>query len=188
MVQRIGMADPAMPHPVPSGGQAPRLAKSSTALHFLIPPSAIGLQFGRFRPWRASIEVYWKANVRTNDSELVALQERVSSYQRADTPAWRESRFPRRISRVGIAFAPAWCDGPENPSRPVIRVTLRNRSERVVTRSERCPRRRYYRPRRAHPTSPPASPRRRVCAARALSARAHREEEPPRSQEPAGRP
>ena len=37
------------------GGQAP-------ALHFLIPPSTIGLQFGRFRPWRAGIEVDWRAH------------------------------------------------------------------------------------------------------------------------------
>ena len=51
-----------MPHPDPSGGQAPRLAKSSTALHFLIPPSAIGLQLGTFRPWRAGIEVDWRAH------------------------------------------------------------------------------------------------------------------------------
>ena len=57
LVQRIGAADSATPHPDPSGGQAPRLAKSSTALHFLIPPSAIGLQFGTFRRWRAGIEV-----------------------------------------------------------------------------------------------------------------------------------
>ena len=51
LVQRIGTADSATPHPDPSGGQAP-------ALHLLIPPSAIGLQFGTFRPrWRAGMEV-----------------------------------------------------------------------------------------------------------------------------------
>ena len=54
-VQRIGTADSATPHPDPSGGQAP-------ALHFLIPPSTIGLQFGTFRPWRAGIEVDWRAH------------------------------------------------------------------------------------------------------------------------------
>ena len=43
------------PHPDPCGGQAP-------ALHFLIPPSTIGLQFGTFRPWRAGIEVDWRAH------------------------------------------------------------------------------------------------------------------------------
>ena len=55
LVQRIGTADSATPHADPSGGQAP-------ALHFLIPPSAIGLQFGTFRPWRAGIEVDWRAH------------------------------------------------------------------------------------------------------------------------------
>ena len=60
LVQRIGTADSATPRPDPSGGQAP-------ALHFLIPPSAIGLQFGTFRPWRAGIEVNWRARFRTND-------------------------------------------------------------------------------------------------------------------------
>ena len=62
LVQRIGTVDSATPHPDPSGGQAPRLAKSSTALHFLVPPSAIGLQFGRIRRWRAGIEVDWRAH------------------------------------------------------------------------------------------------------------------------------
>ena len=65
LVQRIGAADSATPHPDPSGGQAPRLAKSSTALHFLIPPSTIGLQIGTFRRWRAGIEVDWRAHSRT---------------------------------------------------------------------------------------------------------------------------
>ena len=60
LVQRIGTADSATPHPDPSGGQAP-------ALHFLIPPSTIGLQFGTFRRWRAGIEVDWRARFRTND-------------------------------------------------------------------------------------------------------------------------
>ena len=62
LVQRIGAADSATPHPDPSGGQAPRLAKSSTALHFLIPPSTIGLQIGTLRRWRAGIEVDWRAH------------------------------------------------------------------------------------------------------------------------------
>ena len=60
MVQRIGMVDSAAPHPNPCGGQAP-------ALHFLIPPSAIGLQFGTFRPWRAGIQVDWRAHFRSID-------------------------------------------------------------------------------------------------------------------------
>ena len=55
LVQRIGTADSATPHPDPSGGQAP-------ALHFLIPPSTIGLQFGTFRRWRTGIEVDWRVH------------------------------------------------------------------------------------------------------------------------------
>ena len=62
LVWRVGTVDSATPHSDPSGGQAPRLAKSSTALHFLVPPSAIGLQFGTFRRWRAGIEVEWRAH------------------------------------------------------------------------------------------------------------------------------
>ena len=50
LVPRIGTADSATPHPDPCGGQAP-------ALHFLIPPSTIGLQFGTFRRWRAGMTV-----------------------------------------------------------------------------------------------------------------------------------
>ena len=60
LVQWIGTADSAGPHPDPSGGQAP-------ALHFFIPPSTIGLQFGTFRRWRAGIEVDWRGHFRTND-------------------------------------------------------------------------------------------------------------------------
>ena len=55
LVQRIGTVDSATPQPDPGGGQAP-------ALHFLIPPSAIGLQLGTFRPWRAGIEVDWRTH------------------------------------------------------------------------------------------------------------------------------
>ena len=60
LVWRVGTVDSATPHPDPCGGQAP-------ALHFLIPPSTIGLQFGRIRRWRAGIEVDWRAHFRTND-------------------------------------------------------------------------------------------------------------------------
>ena len=42
LVQRIGAADSATPHPDPSGGQAPRLAKSSTALHYPLPHLIVG--------------------------------------------------------------------------------------------------------------------------------------------------
>ncbi len=55
LVQRIGTPDSAAPHPDPCGGQAP-------ALHFLIPPSTIGLKIGTFRRWRAGIEVDWRAH------------------------------------------------------------------------------------------------------------------------------
>ncbi len=55
LVRRIGAADSATPHPDPSGGQAP-------ALHFLIPPSTIGLQFGTFRRRRAGMEGDWRAH------------------------------------------------------------------------------------------------------------------------------
>ena len=68
LVQRIGTADSATPHPDPCGGQAP-------ALHILIPPSATGLQVGTFRRWRAGVEVDWRGHpgsesgtcFRTND-------------------------------------------------------------------------------------------------------------------------
>ena len=55
MVWRVGRADSATPHSDPSGGQAP-------ALHFIVPPSIIGLQFGTLRPGRAGIEVDWGAH------------------------------------------------------------------------------------------------------------------------------
>ena len=68
LVQRICTADSATPHPDPSGGQAP-------ALHFLIPPSTIGLQFGTFRRWRAGIEVDWRAHFRSNDARKTGPRE-----------------------------------------------------------------------------------------------------------------
>ena len=60
LVQRFGTAVSATPHLHPCGGQAP-------ALHFLIPPSAISLQFGMIRRWRAGIEVDRRAHFRTID-------------------------------------------------------------------------------------------------------------------------
>ncbi len=62
LVRQIGTVDSAAPHPDPSGGQAP-------TLHFLIPPSTIGLQFGTFRRWRAGIEVDRMARFRINDEK-----------------------------------------------------------------------------------------------------------------------
>ena len=47
MVRRVGTVGSAAPHPDPSGGQSPRLAKSSTALHFSIPaPSGFRPRIG----------------------------------------------------------------------------------------------------------------------------------------------
>ena len=47
VVRRIGTGDSAVPHPDPSGGQAP-------ALHFLVAPTTIDLGFGTFGRWRAT--------------------------------------------------------------------------------------------------------------------------------------
>ena len=55
LVRRIGAVGSATPLLRPSGGQAP-------ALHFLIPPSTIGLRLGRIRRGRAGIEVDWWAH------------------------------------------------------------------------------------------------------------------------------
>ena len=60
--------------PDPSGGQAP-------ALHFLIPPPTIGLQFGTFRPGRAGIEVDLGAHFRTNDGTGTSNGSRLFSYK-----------------------------------------------------------------------------------------------------------
>ena len=98
LVQRIGAADSATPHPDPSGGQAPRLAKSSTALHLLIPPSTIGLQIGTFRRWRAGIEVDWRAHpgsesgtcFRTNDE----LRRRKDEMGGRRSAVWRQAESP----------------------------------------------------------------------------------------------
>ena len=91
LVQRIGAADSATPHPDPSGGQAP-------ALHFLIPPSTIGLQFGTFRRWRAGIEVDWRAHpgsesgtcFRTNDE----LRRRKDEMGGRRSAVWRQAESP----------------------------------------------------------------------------------------------
>ena len=55
LVQRICTADSATPHPDPNEGQAP-------ALHFLIPPSTIGVQFGTFRRRRTGMGGDWRAH------------------------------------------------------------------------------------------------------------------------------
>ena len=74
-----------------SGGQAP-------ALHFLIPPSTIGLQIGTFRRWRAGIEVDWRAHpgsesgtcFRTNDE----LRRRKDEMGGRRSAAWRQAESP----------------------------------------------------------------------------------------------
>ena len=74
-----------------SGGQAP-------ALHFLIPPSTIGLQIGTFRRWRAGIEVGWRAHpgsesgtcFRTNDE----LRRRKDEMGGRRSAAWRQAESP----------------------------------------------------------------------------------------------
>ena len=55
LVRRIGTVESATPLLGPSGGQAP-------ALHFLIPPSTIGLRLGRIRRWRVGVEVDWRVH------------------------------------------------------------------------------------------------------------------------------
>ena len=94
LVWRVGTVDSATPYPDPSGGQAPRLAKSSTALHFLILPSAISLQFGTFRPWRAGIEVDWRAHFLTNDECGAGLAKGCRE--------WRMRGCRSGLSRIGV--------------------------------------------------------------------------------------
>ena len=94
LVQRIGMVDSAAPHPDPCGGQAP-------ALHFLIPPSAIGLQFGTFRRWRADIQVDWRAHFRTNDESRGRNEE---GMPRMTNERLLERAIPDRSP--GLAFLP----------------------------------------------------------------------------------
>ena len=92
LVWRVGTADSATPHSDPSGGQAP-------ALHFLVPPSIIGLQFGTFRPGRAGIEVDWRGHFRTNDEN----GWRGSIPERRPGHAFvRMTRWVAGMTRVGI--------------------------------------------------------------------------------------
>ena len=98
LVRRIGTANSATPLLRPSGGQAP-------ALHFLVPRSAMGLQLGRFRRWRAGIEVGWRAHSRTKArvvawySELVRrFLPRPSSAPAGDKPPHYIFSFRHRPS------------------------------------------------------------------------------------------
>ena len=73
LVQRIGTADSATPYPDPSGGQAPRYI-------FSFRPRSIVLKFRTSRPWRAGIEVDWKAHFRTDDGTGMATGSGLFSY------------------------------------------------------------------------------------------------------------
>ena len=74
----------------PSGGQAP-------ALHLLVPPSTIGLQLGRFRRWRAGIEVDWRAHPGSESGVML-------SYQSLMPAGAGAPRYERRSP--GFAFVP----------------------------------------------------------------------------------
>ena len=127
LVQRIGTAGSATPHPDPCGGQAPRLAKSSTALHFLIPASAVGLQSGTFRRWRAGIEVDWRAHpgsesgtcFRTNRSSRLGLAHQ-----------GMKSRSCGLVQRIGTAGSatphpdPSGGQAPPSPREVFDRATF----------------------------------------------------------------
>ena len=111
LVQRIGTADSATPHPDPSGGQAPRLAKSSTALHFLIPPTAISLQFGTFRRWRAGIEVDWRAHPGSESGTCFRTNDEWRG-RNDENAEWRGStaRSKAHLQRIFIAMT-SWVAG-----------------------------------------------------------------------------
>ena len=96
LVWRVGTVGSATPHSDPSGGQAP-------ALHFLVPPSIIGLQFGTFRPRRAGIEVDWGAHFRTNDD---LRRRRDEGAPRTFVQRLLELSIPDR--RPGHAFVPSY--------------------------------------------------------------------------------
>ena len=104
-VQRIGTADSATRHPDPCGGQAP-------ALHLVIPPSTISLRFGTFRPWRAGIEVDWRAHpgsdsgtcFRTNDEMRARNDEGMS---RVPNEKPRNVIFVR-MTNLGAGTTSAW--------------------------------------------------------------------------------
>ena len=109
LVQRIGTVDSATPHPDPSGGQAP-------ALHFLIPPSAIGLQFGTFRRWRAGIEVDWRAHFRTIDE--FGGGNHSFSYQSLMPAGAGTRRYEKPELRFGMAsWRGGFCYAPPRPLR-----------------------------------------------------------------------
>ena len=122
LVQRIGTVDSATPQPDPSGGQAPRLAKSSTALHFLIPPSTIGLQFGTFRRWRAGIEVDWRAHP-GSESRTCFHSDR--SCRLAPARQGMKNRICGLVQRIGTADSATPHPDPSGGQAPALHFPLR---------------------------------------------------------------
>ena len=114
MVQRIGTADSATPYPDPCGGQAP-------ALHFLIPPSTISLQFGTFRRRRAGMEGDWRAHpgsesgmcFRTNRSSRLAPAHQVM-----------KSRSCGLVQRIGTADSATPYPDPCGGQAPALQSPL----------------------------------------------------------------
>ncbi len=96
LVQRTGTVDSATPHPDPSGGQAP-------ALHFFIPPSATGLQFGTFRRWRAGMVVDWRPHFRA-----------ISSYE---LPRTHQGYEEPELSFGTANWHSGFCHAPPRPQR-----------------------------------------------------------------------
>ena len=104
LVQRIGTADSATPHPDPCGGQAP-------ALHILIPPSATGLQVGTFRPLRAGIEVDWRAYPGSESGTCFRTNR---SCRLAPAHQGMKSRSCGLVQRIGTV---GFCHAPPRPLR-----------------------------------------------------------------------
>ena len=102
LVRRIGTAVSATPHPDPSGGQAP-------ALHFFIPPSATGLQFGTFRRWRAGMVVDWRPHFRA-----------ISSYETRGHTKGMKSRSCRLVRRTGTVDSATPHPDPSGGQAPAL--------------------------------------------------------------------
>ncbi len=115
LVQRIGTADSATPHPDPSGGQAP-------ALHFLIPPSTIGLQFGTFRPWRTGIEVDWRAHP---GSESRTCFHSNRSCRLPPARQGMKNRICGLVQRIGTADSATPHPDPSGGQAPALHFPLR---------------------------------------------------------------
>ena len=114
LVQRIGTADSATPHPDPCGGQAP-------ALHFLIPPSAIGLQFGTFRRWRAGIEVDWRAHPGSESGTCFRTNR---SCRLAPAHQGMKSRSCGLVQRIGTADSATPHPDPSGGQAPALHFLI----------------------------------------------------------------